>query len=146
MRKFLDWFIVKIGGYTGSQYNNLLDEKKELTYKNEALQDSTKKFYDWVSKPVYHGEMRGERFCATATVSLQDDIPTEYLKRDLCRNMAELLFDKGLVEFDIYDCKEHVSKMYRATIEVSIPAHAKVEEHTLSKSKGRIRDEYRSIY
>ena len=66
-------------------------------------------------------EMRGERYCVGAVVNLQDNIPIEYLKQDMCRKMANQFFDDGLVTFEVQDDRMTGRKVYRGTMEVLLP-------------------------
>ena len=134
------WLISKLGGVTDEAHSYLINEcakierrNFELQSKYDAVKEAKESIKHWLQQPLLRVETRGNQFCASAVVALEDRIPVDVLKRDLCKKMADKFFDEGLVAFDVYDGpeKHRDCKILRGEIEVVLPvgfAHRSSEQ------------------
>jgi len=114
MKKIINWLIHKLGGYSEKEY-------LEHRIKCEAVSNAHEKVLQWFSQPIVSIQARGERYSVAVTVDLRDNVPIERIKRDMCRRMADKIFDDNLIAFDVEDDEACGGKLYRGTMTFLLP-------------------------
>jgi len=112
-----EWLIKILGGYKKVEYDNVHKRLQQLEMDHIALTKAHDQIITWFQKPLIRIETREEIYCVEVAVSLEDNVPIDSLKHDMCYKMAKVFFEKELVSFDIYD--SHIgNRIFRSCINV----------------------------
>lgn len=114
MKKLINWTIRKLGGHTSKEFI-------EIKAKHDAILNAHNQTMHWFNKPILRVETKAERYNVVVAVTIEDRMPIEYIKRDLCRNLADKLFEDGLISFDVADDDMRGEKLYRGTATMLLP-------------------------
>ena len=112
-----NWIIHKLGGHTPDEY-------REIELKYNAIHHAHEATLGWLKQPTLTRiETKGERITVGASVLIDDRYPADVLKRDMCRRMADELFNSKVVSFDVHDDYDSggYEKIFRGEINVLMP-------------------------
>jgi hypothetical protein len=121
-RKLRLWLLRILGGVDEEKYNSAEAARRELVGQVVAMKDHRDALERFLTQPVLRLEVERNVMACKVVTTLEDHVPAEVLKRDICRKMAEELYSKQLLTFDIYDDPYARQKVLRGQLALQLPA------------------------
>ena len=122
LEKLRLWLLRILGGVDEEKYNRAETARRELVDRVIAMKDHRESLNRFLAQPVLHLETERNVIACKCVVSLEGHVPVEVLKRDICRKMAEELYSKRLLAFDVYDDPCYPQRFLRGQLAVQLPA------------------------
>lgn len=121
-RKLRLWLLRILGGVDEEKYNTAEAARRELVGQVIAMRDHLAELNRFLTQPVLRLELERNVIACKCVVTLENHVPAEVLERDICRKMAEELYSKRLLAFDVYDDPFYPRRFLRGQLAVQLPA------------------------
>lgn len=122
LEKLRLWLLRILGGVDEEKYNSAEAARRELVGQVVAMKDHRGALERFLTQPVLRLETERNVIACKVVTTMEDHVPAEVLKRDICRRMAEELYQKQLLAFDIYDDCYARHRVLRGQLAVQLPA------------------------
>ena len=121
MGRIRDWIIHSLGGCTVREYREECVKTESAIAKYEAINDVHKQLFDWFDKPRVKCFSQDKVCAVVVSSSLEDGVPIDYIKQELCSRLAKKMMNDDLLSFDIYDDPSTRDRLYKGTIHLLQP-------------------------